>query len=153
MSNTEQAIMWVYDDGGRAAAGYSGTAGDCATRAVAIASGLPYQEIYDRINVLAKLERRGKRKKTISNAREGVHRSTMKRLMQEIGAEWVPTMQIGSGCTVHVRMHELPPGRLVLSLSKHFAACIDQVVYDTHDPSRDGERCVYGFWRFPEEED
>jgi hypothetical protein len=37
---------WVYDDGGRAAAGYKGEAGDCVCRAIAIATETPYQQIY-----------------------------------------------------------------------------------------------------------
>jgi hypothetical protein len=142
--------MWVHDDGGRVASGYRGTApGDCAARAAAIASGRPYKEIYNRIINLARLERPGKNR-IRSHPREGVHKRTMQRLMEEIGAEWTPTMGIGSGCTVHVRMHELPPGRLVLSLSRHYSACIDQVVHDLYDPSRGGERCVYGYWELPE---
>jgi len=40
---------FVYNDGGREAAGYKGTAGDCVCRAVAIAAELPYQEVYDRL--------------------------------------------------------------------------------------------------------
>lgn len=40
-------MTFQFDDGGRAAAGYKGTTGDCACRAIAIASGRPYQEIYD----------------------------------------------------------------------------------------------------------
>jgi len=144
--------MWVMDDGGRAAAGYRGVTGDCATRAVAIASGRSYREIYDRINNLARLERRGKRKKGISDARTGVYPATMRKLLEEIGAVWVPTMAIGSGCTVHVRMHELPMGRLVLRLSKHFTACVDGVLHDTFDPSRGGTRAVYGYWVLPEPE-
>jgi len=36
--------------------------------------------------------------------------------------------------------------RLILSLSKHLAAMVDGVVHDTHDPSRGGTRCVYGYW-------
>jgi hypothetical protein len=31
-----------YDDGGRKAAGFKGRAGDCVTRAIAIAAQLPY---------------------------------------------------------------------------------------------------------------
>jgi len=150
MSGTETAIMWVYDDGGRAAAGYKGKTGDCAVRATAIASGRPYREIYERINELAKRERRGKRKKTVSNARTGVHRVTMQRLMEELGATWTATMGIGTGCTVHVAMNELPAGRLVLSLSRHYAAVIDGVLYDSHDSSREGTRCCYGYWTLPE---
>ncbi len=58
-------------------------------------------------------------------------------------------MAIGSGCTVHLRIGELPAGRLVVSLSKHMTAVIDGVIHDTYDPSRGGTRCVYGYWREP----
>jgi hypothetical protein len=144
---TNMAIRWEYNDGGRAAAGFKGSAGDCAVRAVAITTGLAYKEIYDRINDLAKRERTGKRKRTVSNARTGVHRVTMHRLLDEMGAAWVPTMGIGTGCTVHVAQNELPSsGRLILNLSRHFAAVIDGVLHDTHDCSRAGTRCVYGYW-------
>lgn len=144
-------IQWEFDDGGRADAGFKGSAGDCAVRAIAITTGLVYKDIYDEINRLATRERTGKRKRTISNARTGVHRVTMHRLMTSLGAEWVPTMGIGTGCTVHVSQDELPGGRLILNLSKHFTAVIDGVLRDTHDCSRDGTRCVYGYWIIPEE--
>ena len=56
-------------------------------------------------------------------------------------------MGIGTGCKVHLRKDELPMGRIIVALSKHYAAVIDGVVHDTHDPSRSGTRCVYGYWR------
>jgi hypothetical protein len=56
-------------------------------------------------------------------------------------------MAIGSGCTVHLRDGELPQGRLIVAVSKHIVTVIDGVIRDTHDPSRDGTRCVYGYWR------
>ncbi len=37
-------------------------------------------------------------------------------------------MQIGSGCTVHLRADELPSGRLVVSVSRHLTAVIDCVI-------------------------
>lgn len=55
-------------------------------------------------------------------------------------------MRIGQGCTVHMRADELPSGRLVVNLSKHSTAVIDGVCHDTYDPSRDGTRCVYGYF-------
>ena len=67
--------------------------------------------------------------------------------MRGLGFVWTPTMQIGSGCTVHLRDGELPMGRLVVSLSGHYCAVLDGVVHDLYDPSRDGTRCVYGYWR------
>jgi hypothetical protein len=140
------AIKYQYDDGGRAHAGYKGTTGDCSVRAVAIAAGLPYQQVYDDLNMLANDERpRGNKKR--SNARTGVHRKTTSRYLERIGFEWVPTMGIGTGCKVHLKADELPSGPLVVSVSKHLAAVIDGVLHDNHDSSRDGTRCVYGYWQ------
>jgi len=140
-------MTYVYNDGGRAAAGYKGETGDCVVRAIAIATALPYQEVYDNINEIAKGERTGKRKRGKSNARLGVYKGTIRKYMEALGWEWTPTMQIGSGCQVHLRADELPVGRLVVSVSKHSVAVIDGVVHDTHDPSRDGTRCVYGYFQ------
>lgn len=91
------------NDGGRAAAGYSGTTGDCVTRAIAIATGKPYQEIYDALNDLAKNERRGRRRggargKGISSARGGVYRQTYDRYLKSMGRVFTPTMEIGTRC-------------------------------------------------------
>jgi hypothetical protein len=138
-----------FHDGGRTAAGYRGKTGDCVVRSIAIATGLPYQQIYDLVNRASVRERTGTRKRGKSNARTGVYKSTIKRVMNSFGWVWTPTMQIGSGCTVHLRPGELPPGRLVVSVSKHLTAVIDGVIHDTHDCSRRGTRCVYGYWQPP----
>lgn len=143
------APPFQWDDGGRAAAGFRGTAaGDCVTRAISIASGVSYSSVYGLINDAALRERprKGRRR---SSARTGVKIRTVHRVITELGGVWTPTMQIGTGCTVHVRTGELPAGRLVLNLSKHLCAFIDGTVHDLEDPSRDGTRCVYGYWTFP----
>ncbi len=138
---------WTHDDGGREEAGYRGKTGDCVTRAIAIATRLPYQDVYDCLNALAaKHERRGKHK-GISSARTGVYKQTSRRLLESLNWEWTPTMEIGSGCRVHLRADELPADRLVVVVSRHVTAVIDGIVHDTHDPSRGGTRCVYGYWR------
>jgi hypothetical protein len=140
-------MKFQFNDGGRKAAGYRGRAGDCVVRSVAIATGISYQQVYDAINELGAVERTGKRKRGKSNARTGVYKGTIRRLLESLGWEWTPTMQIGSGCTVHLRADELPSGRLIVSVSRHLTAVIDGVIHDTHDPSRRGTRCVYGFWQ------
>ena len=139
-------VKFIYNDGGRAVAGFKGTAGDCSVRAVAIAAEIPYQKAYDMINRHSKNEKPSKRRKGRSSSRTGVHRGTFDKVMEELGWNWTPTMQIGSGCTVHVREDELPSGRLILNLSKHYAAFLDGVLHDTYDDSRNGKRCVYGYW-------
>ena len=139
-------MKWIYDDGGRKDAGFKGSTGDCCARAFAIATGKAYKEVYDDINRLAKKERTGKRKRGISNARTGVYRVTAQRLAELYGMEWIPVMKIGTGCTMHMREDEIPNGTLVLSVSKHYTCVKDGVLYDTYDCSRDGNRCVYGYW-------
>jgi len=140
----------IYNDGGRSEAGYRGKTGDCVTRAIAIATGKPYREVYDALNGLAVTERLGKRKRSKSSARTGVYRVTYQKYLESLGWTWTPTMRIGQGCKVHLRSDELPSGRLIVVVSRHVTAVIDGIVHDTHDPSRDGTRCVYGYWSFSE---
>lgn len=137
---------FIYDDGGRAAAGFKGSTGDCATRAISIVTGLPYKEVYDMINEYGKLEKVGCRKRGRSNARTGVYRETIKRIMENLGWKWVPTMFIGQGCKVHLHESELPKGKILCNVSKHVVAVIDGTIHDTYDCSRGGNRCVYGYF-------
>ena len=151
-------MEWVYNDGGRAAAGYKGTTGDCVCRAIAIVTERPYQEIYDTINEYAKHERTGKRKRGVSSARSGVYKDTIRKVAAHFGLKWIPTMKIGQGCKVHLTADELPTGRLMVSISGHEVAVIDGVIHDTYNSSvkqyydTDGNlitnvrRCVYGYY-------
>lgn len=136
-------IEWVHDDGGRADAGFRGTAGDCVTRAIAIGVELDYREVYDDLNSRAR-DRKERRRN--EGARTGIHKDITRATLADLGWHWTPTMSIGSGTTVHVRAEELPAGRVIVQMSKHVAAVIDGVLHDTHDSSRDGTRCVYGYW-------
>lgn len=131
---------WVYDDGGRANAGYRGLAGDCVARAIAIAAEMPYGDVY------AALAARNAETGGSRSARNGVPRSVYEPYLAEFGWRWVPTMAIGQGCRVHLRADELPAGRIIARLSKHVCAVLDGVVHDVFDPSREGTRCVYGYF-------
>ena len=167
-------MKFVRDDGGREAAGFKGRAGDCVARAVAIASGKPYAEVYSALSDGMGNQRKPKG----ATARNGVsvRRKWFKDYMHSLGFKWVPTMLIGQGCKVHLRADELPIGRMVVSVSKHYTAVIDGVIHDTYNPAADRgttiyppgyslpipkgarwlsngngwayspERCVYGYW-------
>jgi hypothetical protein len=139
------APKFIYDDGGRAAAGFRGSAGDCVTRAIAIAGQLDYRTVYDELAAGEARTKRGKR-----SARNGVSKRVYRKWFTDHGWLWTPTMHIGSGCTTHLDPDELPSGRLVAACSKHLVAVIDGVVHDTGDPSRDGTRCVYGYAQPPD---
>lgn len=155
-------LRFQYDDGGRAAAGYKGKGRDCVVRSIAIATGKPYQEVYDEINALAKTERLSKPQDKRSSARNGVNKPLIRQYLKSLGWAWTPTMKIGQGCKVHLRAEELPYGRLIVSVSGHITTMIDGVIRDNHDPRngpfryhKDGvlvdsieeSRCVYGYWR------
>lgn len=143
-------IGWEYADGGRKAAGFTGSTGDCVTRAIAIATELPYLQVYDALNDRISSARKGSRGAR-GSARTGVSRCVYDRyLRQELGWRWTATMSIGSGATVHLRASELPSGRIIARCSKHLCAVIDGTIYDTGDPSWDGSRCVYGYYQAPE---
>ena len=168
-------MEFVYNDGGRAASGFKGRAGDCVCRAIAIVTERPYHEIYDRLAAGTGAQRASRRTaKRAASARNGINtkRKWFRDYMTELGFRWVPTMHIGSGCKVHLADGELPAGRLVVSLSRHYTAVIDGAVQDAYDPQREvhcikpdhggelksGEwrnengicsierRCVYGYW-------
>lgn len=158
-------MKFVYDDGGRLEAGFKGTAGDCAVRAVAIATGIPYREVYDRLNEIqrgyieectrtyekTKSQRvRAYYSGVVSNSspsvRNGTYAETLHRFFSELGWKWTATMKFGSGCQVHLRDSELPRGKIVCRMARHFAAVINGVLHDTWDSQEDGSRCVYGYW-------
>ena len=138
-------MKFIYNDGGRSKY-FKGEANDCVVRAICNATGKDYKEVYDAINQLAKSERTGKRKRGVSSARNGVYKCTEKIYLESIGWVWHPTMQIGQGCTVHLAADELPAGTLIVQVSGHLTCVKDGVLYDNHDCTRGGSRCVYGYY-------
>jgi len=141
------------NDGGRSAAGYKGQAGDCVVRSIAIVTGLPYQKIYADL-FKANKEFRNTSKTRIARSlkqkndtpRSGTHRAVLKKYLFQLGFQWTPTMFVGKGCKVHLKKEELPSGTLLVSCSRHITVVKNGVLHDTHDCSRNGTRCVYGYW-------
>ena len=119
LSRRDIKMDWIFNDGGRKQAGYLGRADDCVCRAIAIAAGLDYEKVYQALAEGNATERKSKSKRT---AREGIHtkRKWFKDYMVSLGFTWVPTMQIGSGCKVHLKAEELPAGRLVCNVSSTY---------------------------------
>lgn len=132
---------WIYNDGGRAEAGFKGEAGDCVTRAVAIVTERPYADVYRELSQFMKDNGQAK------SARNGIPTPIMKAFMKNQGFEWTATMTIGSGTKVHLRADELPHGKIIARVTRHVCAVIDGIIHDTHDPSRGGTRAVYGYWK------
>jgi hypothetical protein len=126
-------MKFIYNDGGKAAAGLKrNTDADRVVRPIAIATGKPYRDIYNIVKV--------------SNHYND-QKEAGEKYIKSLNWHWTSTMQIGSGCTVHLDANELPPGQLIVRISQRLIAVINGVVHDTHDPSQYGSRrCVYGYW-------
>jgi hypothetical protein len=153
LSKSHSHFPFQLNDGGRDAAGFKGGAGDCVVRSIAIAAKLPYIQVYEDLrdaNARYAEKRNDRLAKRLnekgSSPRNGNHRNVFHDYILSHGFEWVPTMKIGAGCQVHLRPDELPSGVLIVKVSKHLTAVIDGVIQDTHNPSRGGSRCVYGYY-------
>lgn len=127
-------MEFKYNDGGRSKY-FKGLAGDCVTRAIAIATNKDYKDVYNEVGKIIGY-----------TPRNGVKKKDTRKVMQHYGFKWVSCMGIGTGCTTHLKEDELPSGIIVCKVTAHITCIIDGVINDTFDPSRDGKRCVYGYW-------
>jgi len=152
-ARSSQTYPLQLNDGGREQAGFKGGAGDCVVRSIAIAAKLPYMQVYEDLRnanetyaqlrndrLARRLNDKG------ASPRNGNHRNVFHDYILGLGFEWVATMKVGTGCQVHLQPSELPDGILIVKVSKHLTAVVDGVIQDTHDPSRRGNRCVYGYY-------
>lgn len=161
-------MKFNYNDGGRSKYFKADNVGDCVTRAIAIATGRDYKEVYDTLNEMAKREsvKRHRRHKR-SQSRNGVFKETWKRYLRDIGWIHHKTCELGSRSEkVKFVDGALPNGTLIVQLSKHITCVIDGVINDTYDCSKkeyydwesgdlmvNDKRCVYGYWTAPSEEE
>ena len=133
-------MEYIYNDGGRSKY-FKGKAEDCVCRAISIASNKDYKEVYDSL------------KKAVGTPRNGVFTTNkaFKDWMVANGFVWTPCSGIGVKTSVHFIEGELPKGRLVCSVAKHYVAVVDDKVYDTWDSrynSFNEVRRIYGYWEY-----
>ena len=126
-------MNFIFNDGGRSAAGYKGTTADCPVRAMSIALGLSYKEVY---NQLAKANKAYSGVKTV---RRGMNVKVFSNILASHGWVWhsAPTFTGRKA-----RCSDLT-GTVIASQAKHVVAVIDGVPQDTFDSSF---KMVYGYW-------
>jgi hypothetical protein len=143
---------WERTDGGRRAAGYGGPASDCVARAITIATEKPYAEVFEALKeTAADYVRRWPQSKAagwIKKSRgeeknaHGCYDAVSSRYLKSIG--WKYTRTKGR---LFLRADQLPRGRLVVHVNRHFVAVIDGVIHDTYDSGGAGKRPVEGYWQ------
>ncbi len=128
----------IWNDGGRAASGFVGLAGDCVTRSIAIATGTSYRDVY-----------RNLRSASESSPRDGVFTNVAALHLKRLG--WQHHLCDGKP----FGSDSLPKGVVVTHLqsdrrrSGHFCTVIDHVVHDTWNPTDDEDYFVQSYWTRP----
>ena len=144
-------LDFKYDDGGRELAGFKGHTGDCVLRSIVIATSRDYATT--RLELMQAQKEftqnyQGKKYRQKGNSVfRGLHRPVYEKYLEDLGWYWTPTMQIGSGCKVHLLRDELPNEMIIACVSKHLVAVDHGKIRDINNPSRNGKRCVYGYYR------
>jgi len=141
-------MTFQYDDGGRYAAGFHqpAVAGDCITRAAAIAAGRPYAETHEGLTAAARLFSLF----PLRSADHGVPAFALGRWMRRSGFRWVRAKGVGLGDPRFAR------GRyIVIAAIKgmrrglwpvgHAFAVVDGAIRDTFDP-RGLNLQIVGYW-------
>lgn len=131
-------IGLVPDDGGRADAGYTGSAGDCVTRAIAIAEDRDYDEV--RADLMeatktwrAKSRSRAAKRSKSNSVRNGTRATVYRPYLESRGWTRTPLMKFGSPERKHMLPDDVPSGRVIVEMPRHVAAIIDHKLHDTHD--------------------
>lgn len=127
-------IAFQLDDGGRAAAGYKGKARDCVVRAISIAEGRDYSDVYRDLGqaskqyasthnnkVARKIEHCG------SSPRNGVFKEVYMEYLKSRGWRYI------SHGANRLDLRLAPFGRVIIRTNKHLVTMLDHVIHDSFD--------------------
>jgi hypothetical protein len=142
---------FVEDDGGRATAGYGEPSGDCVVRAITIATGKPYAEVFEALQAAyaryVKRLRPGSEAALMAERRrtEPIHNGCSDEVygpyLRSLGWQYTRLRE-----RTYLRAGALPSGRLIVNVDRHLLALIDGVIHDTYDSGGAGRRPVDGYW-------
>ena len=129
---------FIWNDGGRSACGFVGLTGDCVTRAIAIATGAVYRDVYAALG-----------ERSLKTPRQGVPVSIADEYLQSAGWDRhsVGKVPLLEAC--------LPKGILVAHVCQgeltknHLCTIVDHVVHDTWNASEDNDYYVVTYWTPP----
>lgn len=144
-------VPFVHNDGGRLAAGFKGSAGDCGVRAAAIVSRRSYREVYDELFAMQceYISRKRKLKNKKASPRNGVYRDVLHDYMTANGATYIAFAGIGKP---PIRVFQVAAHysqrRLILRLARHYSTLIDGCNHDTW--YQHPEKRVYSIWIMPD---
>ncbi len=128
---------FIWNDGGRASCGFVGLTGDCVTRAISIATGTVYRDVYAQLG-----------EASTKSPRNGIPIPIVADYLANGG--WSHSIAFDSPLS----LCELPKGVVILHLCKrsgrghHLTTIIDHVVHDTWNPAEDDDYIIKDIWSY-----
>src|SRR5262249_2326010 len=122
--------------------------GNCVPRSIAIATGKPYDEVVGALRAEAarfsdrvpdRMESEGIRK-----SKKGAYNfepQAVDPYLRAIGWEFTRPKE-----PMRLRADDLPSGRLIVSINRHYVAVIDGVIHDLYDSGGAGKIKVEGYY-------
>lgn len=149
----------VITDGGRSEAGFNGHCGDCVTRAITLATGMPYESVWEDLTTL-----KNRRQIRRTDADTGMPFSVcVEYLTNYIGSKFVScnwkygnyVRRMGVDCETSYCNYNTKTieevvgnkGTYILQLRDHMVCVRDGVFYDTWDSRGKRAKEVYGYWK------
>ena len=127
-------MKYTFNDGGRGEH-YKGLTGDCVTRAITIATKLPYDVVY---NALFNIARNWKGNSKLAKSIR-LNPSPRNGCFKQVSSEFLKGLNIGEvRMKVKVNDPMFYKGRYIVYVRRHFLAIIDGVVNDTWDSRKTG---------------
>ncbi len=129
-------IGYTYDDGGRADAGFKGDTGDCAVRAIAILTGIPYADVYRRMAACMRLAGYGSSGNAYrQRPRRGLKPAISARDLQNLvkTSYGLRRVKLGRGPKPTYSEAWALHGDCLVGTAKHVSAIVDGNLRDTFD--------------------
>ena len=137
---------FIYDDGGRAEAGYKAKGvGDCVPRAIAIATGIPYKKVLGDLYEKQKAFYWDRYSSKNPHPTQGTQPKVYDAYLEDLG--WKKVYPKGK---LRFRKDNLPKRKkLIVHTDRHLAAVIDGKLRDTWESSKEGEKFIRSYWIKP----
>ncbi len=131
-------LSFNLNDGGRSAAGFKGDAGDCVTRAIAIATGESYADVRDDLmsstsDFRSTSRSRAAKKAKSNSVRNGTLNKVYRAYLESIDWKRVALQKFGDSKRYYMTADDLPMGIVIVEMRKHLVTVIDHVVQDSWD--------------------
>ncbi len=146
-------MKFIETDGGRQAAGFIGTTGDCVTRALTIVTGEPYKQVYQELFDTAKAYSKEydnpiaeRIKRHGATPRRGVNKEIYDIFLRKRG--WAYLNKLKNDKYVERMVEDTFDSEkmYIVQVSKHLTVVKNHTILDSYDPSKDGKRGVKGYY-------